>query len=153
MSNFNHFMSPRPSPANDGTFAMANFVTPHTQMPLIDTADDSGKYVGAILADPDKYEGTTLAAATKLYSYTETADIMSKATGKKVVYQQLPLQVFAGFLPEENRKYLVDMFTWIQDFGYYGEGTEGKVEWTAKQARGELTTLEEYLKKCPLHLE
>jgi hypothetical protein len=37
--------------------------------------------------------------------------------------------------------------------GYYGPDTEAKVSWTAKQARGKLTTLEEYFEKCPLVLE
>ena len=77
---------------------------------------------------------------------------MTKVSGKTVKYNQLPKEVYAGFLPENNRGYLVDMFEWIQDYGYYGKGTEEKVEWTAKQARGDLTTLEEWLKENPLHL-
>lgn len=152
MQNFSHFMGPRPSPANDDTYAIANFVTPSTKLPCIDAVDDSGKYVAAILAEPEKYEGKVLSASTKLYSYEEIVDIMSKASGKTVNYTQLPEQVYAGFLPEANRKYLVDMFSWIQDFDYYGPGTAEAVEWTAKQARGKLTTLEEYFEKCPIQL-
>ena len=151
MQNFGHFMGPRP--AGDGTYAIANFVKPETQLPLIDTVDDTGKYVGSILADPDKYEGKVFSAATRLYSYSETVDVMSKASGKTVNYKQLPLSVWKSFLPAESADYLVDMFLWIQDYGYYGPQTEELVTWTAKQARGKLTTLEEYLVKCPLHLE
>ena len=151
MQNFGHFMGPRP--AGDGTYAIANFVTPETQLPLIDTVDDTGKYVGAILAEPDKYEGKVLSAATKLYSYSEIVKKMSEASSKTVNYKQLPLSVWKGFLPAESAEYLVDMFLWIQDYGYYGPQTEELVDWTAKQARGKLTTLEEYLVKSPLHLE
>ena len=151
MQNFNHFMGPRP--AGDGTFAIANFVKPETQLPLIDTADDSGKYVGAILAEPDKYEGKVFSAATSLYSYSEIVEAMSKSTGKTVNYKQLPLDVWKSFLPAESADYLVDMFLWIQDYGYYGPESKELVEWTAKQARGKLTTLEEYLVKSPLHLQ
>ena len=151
MQNFAHFMGPRP--AGDGTFAIANFVTPETKLPLIDTVDDTGKYVGAILADPDKYEGKVLSAATRLYSYSEIVKKMSEASGKTVNYKQLPMNVWKGFLPAESADYLVDMFLWIQDYGYYGPETEKLVDWTAKQARGKLTTLEEYLVKSPLHLE
>lgn len=151
MQNFNHFMAPRP--AGDGTYAIANFVTPETQLPLIDTVDDSGKYVGAILAEPDKYEGKVFSASTRLYSYSEIVKTMSKASGKTVNYKQLPMSVWSSFLPAESKDYMVDMFVWIQDYGYYGPQTEELVDWTALQARGKLTTLEEYLAKCPLHLE
>ena len=151
MQNFNHFMGPRPS--GDGTYAIANFVKPTTQLPLIDTNDDTGKYVGAILAEPEKYEGKLFAAATGLYSYSEIVEAMSKATGKTVQYKQLPLEVWSGFLPAESKDYLVDMFQWIQDYGYYGPQTAELVDWSAKQARGKLTTLDEYLVKSPLHLQ
>ncbi|CAF9930821.1 hypothetical protein IMSHALPRED_008286 [Imshaugia aleurites] len=151
MQNFAHFMAPRP--AGDGTYAIANFVTPETQLPLIDTVDDSGKYVGAILAEPEKYEGKVLSAATRLYSYSEIVNTMSRASGKTVSYKQLPLNVWRSFLPNESAEYMVDMFFWIQDYGYYGPQTEELVDWTAKQARGKLTTLEEYLAKHPLHLQ
>ena len=151
MQNFNHFMGPRP--AGDGTYAIAHFVKPETQLPLIDTVDDSGKYVGAILAEPEKYEGKVFSAATGLYSYKEVVEAMSKASGKTVNYKQLPLEVWKSFLPAESADYLVDMFIWIQDYGYYGPQTAELVDWTAKQARGKLTTLDEYLAKCPLHLE
>ena len=151
MQNFGHFMGPRP--AGDGTYAIANFVTPETQLPLIDTADDTGKYVGAILAEPDKYEGKVFSAATKLYSYSEIVKKMSEASGKTVNYNQLPLDVWKSFLPPESADYLVDMFLWIQDYGYYGPKTEELVDWTAKHARGKLTTLEEYFVKSPLHLQ
>ena len=151
MQNFGHFMGPRP--AGDGTYAIAHFVKPETKLPLIDTVDDTGKYVGTILAEPEKYEGKVFSASTRLYSYSEIVETMSKASGKTVNYKQLPLNVWKSFLPAESADYLVDMFLWIQDYGYYGPQTEELVQWTAKQARGKLTTLEEYLVKCPLHLQ
>ena len=151
MQNFAHFMTPRP--AGDGTYAISNFVTPETQLPLVDIVDDTGKWVGAILAEPDRYEGKVFSAATKLYPYSEVVKKMSEATGKTVNYKQLPLNVYKGFIPAQMADYMVDMFLWIQDYGYYGPETEKLVDWTAKQARGKLTTLEEYLVKSPLHLE
>jgi uncharacterized protein YbjT (DUF2867 family) len=41
MSNFHDSMAPRPM--GDGTYAVANFVRTQTQMPLLNTADDTGK--------------------------------------------------------------------------------------------------------------
>ena len=151
MQNYAGNMAPRPSPANDGTYAIANFVSPDTLIPLIDTSNDTGKYVGAILANPDKYQGKVFTACTKLYKMSEVTDIMSKASGKTINYAQMPLQVWSGFLPPPMAGPLVDMFTFIQDYGYYGPDTKKDVEWTVQQVPG-LTTLEEYLKRCPLQL-
>jgi hypothetical protein len=42
-------------------------------------------FVGNILAEPDRYEGTALCAAQALYNMDETVTILSKATGKGIV--------------------------------------------------------------------
>jgi uncharacterized protein YbjT (DUF2867 family) len=60
MSNFHDSMTPRPL-GNDGTtYALFNFVHPDTQLPLIDTAGDTGKWVAAILTDFPKYKDQVL---------------------------------------------------------------------------------------------
>ncbi|KAI9648872.1 hypothetical protein NHQ30_003513 [Ciborinia camelliae] len=150
MSNFHTNM--RPHPAGDGSYILANFVTPETQMPLIDTAGDTGKWVAAILDDFDTYGGKVLCCATALYSFKEIAEAISRASGKSVVYSQLPKETFRGFLPEVARDHLAEMLEYFQDFGYYGEDTKKKVDWSSKQARGKLTTLDEYLQRNPLGL-
>ena len=149
MQNFESNMGPQP--LGDGTYALFGFISPDSQLPLIDTAHDAGKWAGAVLAEPDKYNGKFFAAATKLYSYAEVAEIIGKKKGKKVVYQQLPLETWRNFLPPNMVDYFVDMFTWIQDEGYYGPGSKEQVEWAAAQARGKLTTLEEWLDKTTIN--
>ncbi|KAM3080312.1 hypothetical protein ACMFMG_005273 [Clarireedia jacksonii] len=151
MSNFSATM--RPHPTGNGSYMLANFVTPDTQMPLIDTAGDTGKWIAAILADFTKYEGKVLYCATALYSFQEIVNIMSKASGKSVVYTQLPKEVWRGFLPETMRDHVAEMLEYFQDYGYYGENTEEKVKWSAEQARGKLATLDEYFQQNPLNLE
>ncbi|KAF2186752.1 NAD(P)-binding protein [Zopfia rhizophila CBS 207.26] len=152
MQNFFDQMAPQPAPANDGTYVVANLCSSDTQLPLIDVTD-TGKWVGAILAEPEKYEGKFLAAAERLYSFKEITEIMSRVSGKTVVYQQVPDEVFKGWLPEAFREQLSEMMVHIREYGYYGPKMKEEVEWAAKQARGELTTLGEFLKKNPLKLE
>jgi hypothetical protein len=41
---------------------------------------------------------------------------------------------------------------YIQHFGYYGAQTQERVEWSVQNARGKLSTLEEYLTRNPLRL-
>ncbi|KAM3067371.1 hypothetical protein ACMFMF_009862 [Clarireedia jacksonii] len=137
MSNFSATM--RPHPTGNGSYMLANFVTPDTQMPLIDTAGDTGKWIAAILAD--------------FTNFQEIVNIMSKASGKSVVYTQLPKEVWRGFLPETMRDHVAEMLEYFQDYGYYGENTEEKVKWSAEQARGKLATLDEYFQQNPLNLE
>ncbi|RDL41243.1 NmrA family transcriptional regulator [Venustampulla echinocandica] len=150
MQNFKETMAPQPT--GDGNFAIFNCITPQTQLPLIDIAEDTGKWVSAILAEPEKYEGKYLACAIKLYSMEEIAEIISKISGKTVKYNQVPESVFRGFLLPPMADGLVDMLLYFQDFGYYGPKTKEQVEWASQNARGKLTTLEEYLTKNPLAL-
>ncbi|KAG0099030.1 hypothetical protein BGZ93_009532 [Podila epicladia] len=121
-------------------------------MPLIAVASDSGKYVGAILAEPDKYEGKVFYAATSTPSFEEIAGTISKVTGKTVKYNQVPLEVFHGMLPPSIATRYIKMFLFFQDFGYYGPQTEELVASASKNARGNLTTFEEFLTKNPLKL-
>lgn len=151
MQNFNGGMKPRP--VGDGTYSISRHCTPETKLPLIDTAGDTGKWVGAFLASPNKFVGKTFCAATRLYTLTEQAEILSKATGKIVVYKQIPEGVLRSFLPPGMGEMLVEMMSYQQDFGYYGADQAEKVTWSAENARGKLTTFEEYLEKNPVLLD
>ena len=142
-----------PRPVGDGTYAIANVHTPETLFPWIDVAGDTGKWVGAALAEPDKLNGKFLAASSGLLSLTEATEILSKVTGKTVKYNQLPVEVYKGFLPPGAGDAVVDMFLFMQDYGYYGPDMEKEVEWTASQARGKLTSLEDFLAKNAPKLE
>lgn len=145
MQNYLGQMAPQPGP--DGTLALTSFVGPETDWPLIDIATDTGKFVGAMLAQPDKFVGKEVCAATKMYSMTELVTAMSKVAGKEVKYQQVPKDVFANFLPEAIREVMLNMYSYIEEFGYFGAEGAKEVEWARKNARGEVTGLEEFLRR------
>lgn len=150
MQNFDTIM--KPHPAGDGTYVLANVLAPDSLLPLVDI-EETGKYVGAILARPDVFEGRVVAGATGLCTMREIVEVMSRCSGKTVVYKELPEDVFRGFLPANVVEYMVHMLLYIRGFGYYGADTKELVEWSAANARGSLTTLEEYFAKHPLALE
>ncbi|KAL9131916.1 MAG: hypothetical protein Q9217_000276 [Psora testacea] len=152
MQNFAGVMVPRPT-GEFGVYALYSIIAPEAQIPLIETVEDSGKYIGAILAQPEKYESKVFYAATKLYSFNEIAQYISKATEKTVKSIQQPENVYRGSLPPQFADHMVNMALFFQDPGYFGPETKELVEWTAQQARGKLTTFEEYLAKNPFHLE
>lgn len=141
-----------PHPTGSGTYVIARHVSPLTQLPLIDTVGDSGKYVGAILAEPDKYEGKTFCAATALYSMEEIAQAISKASGKTVTYEQIPEETFRQGLPPWGDQ-LIEMMNYQQDFGYYGPQTKELVAWASENAHGKVHIFEDYLAKNPLPLQ
>lgn len=97
MENWNHIMKPQPNA--DGVYEIKRHVSPQTRLPLICVSRDTGKYVGAILADPEKYEGKTFCAATRLYSMQEIAEIIGKSTGKDVRYVQISEEEHKKSLP------------------------------------------------------
>jgi hypothetical protein len=151
MQNCHQGMMPRPT--GDGTYTLANVWPPTAQIPLIEVAADTGKWIGAILAKPDEYNGKFLAAATRTYTPEEIVQTMSKTSGKTVVYRQFPPEVFIKFLPKHLDVEICEMNQFIGEYGYYGPDQANLVDWAAKQARGKLTTLEEYLEKNPMKLE
>lgn len=150
MQNFAGMLGPKP--AGDGTYAISNIMAPDAKMPWIDVVDDSGKFVGAILAEPEKYAGKTFAASSELYSLDEAAAMLTKLTGKTCKYNQLPVETYRKYLPPGGAETIVNMFLFISDFGYYGPDTAKEVKWAAENARGKLTSLEKYFEKNPPNL-
>lgn len=151
MTNFKDTMAPRT--LGDGTYGFFNFVSPKTRMPLIDTAGDTGKWVAAILADFPSFEGKVLYCSTAVYTFQEIATAISEATGKTVLYKQVPEEMWRQFLPPTMKDHIAEMFHYIQDYGYYGDNTEEKIRWSTAQAHGALTTLNEYLLANPIYLQ
>ena len=143
-------MKPREQP--DGSFALTSFVAPTSAWPLIEIAADTGKFVGAVLASPVERAGQTFSAATALYTHEEVAASMSKVSGKKVVYNQVSKEAYGNALPEAMRSVYLNMLSYIDEFGYYGAEEKQLVEWSAKNARGKLTTFEEFLRKAEFKL-
>ena len=154
MENFHTMPFIYPKQAPDGTWVMARSNSPKTQFPLISAIGDTGKFVGAILAEPDKYEGKTFCAATRLYTLEEQATALAKATGQKVVYKQIPLEDYRKTMqfPAEISDMFVEYFSYLEEFGYYGPDSEKLVAWAAENARGKPATFEEYLEAHPFQL-
>jgi uncharacterized protein YbjT (DUF2867 family) len=152
MENYQAQFFLAPQPAGDGTYVMARHVSLKTEFPLIDASGDTGKFVGAILAQPDKYEGKTFHAATALYTLEEIIRLLSISSGKTIVYKQISAEEFESSLPFFAGVF-TDGFAYGEDFGYYGPGTKESVAWAAANARGKLTTFEEFLEAHPYRLE
>ncbi|KAF2120668.1 hypothetical protein BDV96DRAFT_609818 [Lophiotrema nucula] len=151
MENFQEQFFVAPQPAADGIWILTRNHSLKTQLPLIDAVGDTGKFVGAILAEPEKYSGKTFCAAVKLYTFEEIVDLLSKSSGKTIKFKQIPDEEFKASLPLMGDVF-VEGYRYGEEFGYFGPGTEELVAWAAEHARGKLTTFEEYLEEHPFQL-
>jgi uncharacterized protein YbjT (DUF2867 family) len=143
MQNLGGMMAPRPT--GDGGYAITNMVPGDRVLPWIDVVADTGKAVGAVLAEPERFEGKQLCVAGGLFSFEQVVEKISKVTGKVVKYVCVSEDVYKTFLPEEAKESAVSMFRFIADSGYFGPETEKLVQETTALLPYPLTGLDEYL--------
>src|SRR4051812_10094021 len=99
MENFQSQPFLAPKPVGDGTYVLARHISPKIEFPLIAAVADTGKFVGAILAEPEKYEGKTFHAATAVYTLDEIISLLSKSSGKTIVYKHISVEEFTNGVP------------------------------------------------------
>ena len=151
MQNFQNLPFLVPRQASDGTWIVSTHNSPKALWYLIDVVGDTGKFIGAILAEPDTYQGKTFCAASALCTFEEIYAIISKVTGKIVVYKQVSVEDFKKSLPFAQ-DIIPETLSYLEEFGYWGPNSEELVAWAAENARGRLSTFEEYLEANPLQL-
>ncbi|SPJ73236.1 related to nitrogen metabolic regulation protein nmr [Fusarium torulosum] len=136
----------------EGNWVMTSMLSPQTRLPWIDNGSNCGNYVGAILAEPDKYEGVGLDAAEGFYSMDELVAIESKVTGKDISYKEVTPDKFVEGVP-----FLKDVFRSAfkaaEEFGYFGPEGEKSVAWAAERVGGKLVSLEEFFRAHSFKLE
>ena len=142
-----NFLGPfKPIPIGDNVFAIMQSVAPETRIPLFDIVDDTGKYVAMMLAQPNSFQNKYVAAAGGVYSFQEVVEIMTRVSGKKVSYKQIPENDWKSHLPEFMRTEMAEMMQLFQDYGYFGKDTEQFVQ-TGREGVDGVTDLETYVKR------
>ncbi|RLV85149.1 NmrA-like family domain-containing protein 1 [Meyerozyma sp. JA9] len=147
----NYHVQNVPVPLGDGTYGIFGRCKPDTEVPVIDI-NDTGKFIGAILENLDKFADQFISAAEGVYTYEEIVARIAKVTGKKITYHQTTSEQLKENLPPPLKPFagvFNDFFQLIDEFGYYGPDSKKQVENWSKQARGKLTTIEEFFEKNP----
>jgi uncharacterized protein YbjT (DUF2867 family) len=129
--------------------------SPKAKLPLIDAVADIGKFVGVVLAAPDKYVGKVLHAAEGFYSLEEIAAALAKSTGEDIVYRQVSDEEFRKQMPFTGivADIFVEGFHFMEEFGYFGPAGEETVAWAQEQVPQKLVSLDEFLQANPFRLE
>lgn len=126
MSNIPGGMMRQLAPNNEWTLGLP--IPTSSPIPLLDTADDTGKFVKGILLNREKALGKRILGATDYYTIEEIVrqfqEVFPEA-GKTAKAVQLPHQVFKGILamggmPEESQEELLQNMRLMDEFGYYG---------------------------------
>jgi uncharacterized protein YbjT (DUF2867 family) len=103
--NFLYNSPPRLQP--DGSYA---FGFPMGDQPFSAVSvNDVGGVVAAVLRDPRAFQGRTVKITGDQRTAGEYAAVMASVTGRRVRYQHVPREVFAG-LPVPGAPVLADMF-------------------------------------------
>jgi len=91
--NFIYFLPPQKQ--SDGSYS---FGFPQGDTPLAAvSAEDIGGIVTPVFENPEKYIGKNLGVVGDDRPAKDYAEIMTQVTGKKIVYNYIPRDVFAGF--------------------------------------------------------
>ena len=113
-------------PNNDWTLGLP--IPTSSPVPLLDTAEDTGKFVKGILLNREKALGMRVYGATAYYSVAEIVKEFQEVfpeAGKSAKAVELPHAVFKGALaksglPEEGQEELLQNMRLMNEFGYYG---------------------------------
>lgn len=143
MENFHAQLFLGPVKQGDGTYTLSRPAKASTLSPYLDATRDVGKFVGSILSDPEKYQGKIVHAAEGLYCFEDIVGILSRTTGKKVVFKQIGREEFEGSLPGFISGLIADGVQGLDEFGYFGRET-GELVKSGREGVEGLRGLEEF---------
>ncbi|KAK5577330.1 hypothetical protein RB653_002271 [Dictyostelium firmibasis] len=150
MQNFKTYFAPKRTvdeKTQDVTYVLGLPSDPKG-LPLdMGDVDDIGSIVAVIMKEPSKYSGKVIPYSGDALHGDKIAEIMSKATGKKVVFNFIQPKEYAqfGFPGAEE---MAEMFSFYNEFGAFN-----KLDKTEASKMAKITNLEEFLRKSKFQLE
>ncbi|KAL1801757.1 hypothetical protein ACET3X_002099 [Alternaria dauci] len=112
-----------------GAFMMAMpWNATKTKIPLMNIVSDAGKYVVGALVLGASADGARIHAVTQWSTPEEVASTISRITGDKVTFVEVPKDVWEGYLPLPPRAKTVvgENMVLIRDYSYYGNDAPAK---------------------------
>jgi uncharacterized protein YbjT (DUF2867 family) len=147
---------PRKVDGENGVWMLNRPNQPGFKIPLIAASEDVGRFVSAILREPEKFRGRKVCAAQGMYTWEEVAACLGRSAGVRIRYRQCSWEEWREMAPFEGLKdFLEQAYRYAEEFGgYFGEGEDESVEWAVESVGGEsgLTSLEKFLEKSPFEL-
>ncbi|OJD38690.1 family transcriptional regulator [Diplodia corticola] len=125
MSNFAQMLQK----ADDGkSYTLAFPVGKDAPFPLVDIAEDTGKFVKAIIKNRDRLLGASVFGAADYYSPERILAELEEVTGKEATYVRVSPEQYKGALPDFMAEEMLENHLFIEEPGYYGgAGLEGSL--------------------------
>lgn len=122
----------RPGPDGVAAFTMPWHATT-TRVPLLDVVDDTGKFVvGILLAPRAEVGGKRIQGTSEWRTPAEIVGEIEKTGGKHVKFNDVPEEVFHGFLPKHMADELTENMVLVRDYKYFGPEAEKETIESAK---------------------
>jgi len=106
------FMENLPSPWFLNGDKLVTALKPETKLQMV-AVEDIGKFSAAAFAEADKFKGAEIEYAGDAVTMAEAAAAVSELTGKKVTYQQIPIEAVRA-----NSDDFARMLEWFDAVGY-----------------------------------
>ncbi|KAJ4314111.1 hypothetical protein N0V94_006625 [Neodidymelliopsis sp. IMI 364377] len=139
MSNFSQMLQK----GEDGSYSLAYPIGKDSKFPLIDIAEDTGKFIKAIIKNRDSVLGKQILGAENYYTPEQILSDLEAATGKKTHFAQVTVEQYKSFLPEFIAQEMLENHLFIEEPGYYN-GAELKESHEILEDK--LTSWEEFIK-------
>ncbi|KAF2664061.1 putative NmrA family transcriptional regulator [Microthyrium microscopicum] len=115
MSNYQKMLQK----GDDGSYSLAYPVSKEAKFPLLDTAEDIGKFVKPALKNPEAFNGKQILAASDYYPVTRIISEFEEVTGKKINYRQISSEQYKSFLPDFMAEEMLENHLLIESPGYF----------------------------------
>ncbi|KAG7284370.1 hypothetical protein NEMBOFW57_010743 [Staphylotrichum longicolle] len=142
-----YFMSNYPQmlrKGEDGSYTLAYPVSPQAKFPLLDAANDTGKFVKAAIKNAATLNGKRILAATDYYTPERILAEFEEVTGKKASYVQVTPEQYKSFLPAAMAEEMLENHLFIESPGYFnGASLKESLDLLDEKP----TTWKEYVKK------
>ncbi|KAL5611741.1 uncharacterized protein BROUX77_001897 [Berkeleyomyces rouxiae] len=148
MSNLSFGMLSNQSPSGDWTLSMP--VPASAPVPLFDAAEDTGKFVKAIVLNREKLLSKQVLGATsymKLSEILETFKNTFPVVGAKASYFEVPKDMYLDMMAKSGMPAPLELYEnmrLLNDFGYYGGES---LDASHKILEDKLTSLEDFFRK------
>ena len=103
-------------------------IQPTTEVPMIDEANDTGKWVVSALSKRSEALGQCFLEAAGWYTVNDICTIFSETTGRRLKFQEVSESDFIATNGEE----VCEAWILLRDFAYFGPGAKEKLETSLK---------------------
>jgi hypothetical protein len=112
---------------------------PTTEIPMIDQANDTGKWVASALSKPSEALGQHFLEAAGWYTINDICEIFAEITGKQILFQEVSESTFAALKGEE----ICEAWILLRDYAYFGPGAKERLDASLKACKPPALSLEQ----------